>query len=132
MSAKVGDWVWHVHHEILVEPLTEPIENRIAYIKSYKPPEEVPTRLRLMKPVRGDISPPEYWLKAEAKCQEAYAKWEEAYAKWREADAKWQEAHAKCQETYAKWLASPSWKNVEALHAKECPNCPWNGRSIFP
>jgi hypothetical protein len=41
-APKVGDWVWHVHHEILVEPLTEPIENRIAYIKSDKSPEEVP------------------------------------------------------------------------------------------
>ena len=29
-------WYWHVHHDILVEPLTEPIENRIAFIKKNK------------------------------------------------------------------------------------------------
>ena len=192
---KVGDWVWHVHHEILVERLTEPIENRIAYIRWEKPSNEIETRLRLMKPVRGTITPPKYWQEADAKrreadakwqeayakrreayakWQEAYAKWQEAYAKrreadakwqeadakwqeayakrreadakrreayakWQEADAKWQEADAKRREAYAKWQeadakcqASPSWKAVEALHAKECPNCPWDGRTIFP
>jgi hypothetical protein len=41
---------WHVHHDVLVEELTEPIENRIEYIKKHKPKHEIETRLRLLKP----------------------------------------------------------------------------------
>jgi len=36
----------------LVEALTEPIENRISYIKRDKPPEEVETRLKLLHKVK--------------------------------------------------------------------------------
>lgn len=46
-------WAWHVHHEVLAERLTESVENRIAYIKSGKPEEEVETRLKLLKPMVG-------------------------------------------------------------------------------
>lgn len=46
---------WHVHHEKLWEVLTEPIENRIAYIKSDKPNSEQATRLRLLKPIIGPM-----------------------------------------------------------------------------
>ena len=96
-----GDWVWHVHHDILLQRLNEPIENRVDYIKSTKPKSEIPIRLRLLRPAKGLGK------------TEAYAKWEEAYAKWEEADAKWR-------------------PQIEALHKKEDPNCPWNGKTIFP
>src|SRR3990172_2550455 len=43
---------WHVHHDILVERLTEPLENRIAYIKQRKPADEQELRLRFLQPVR--------------------------------------------------------------------------------
>jgi hypothetical protein len=79
------------------------------------------------------------WQEADAKTQEAYAKWreadaktQEADAKWREADAKRREAYAKRQEADAKWRSEPSWQVVLDLHAKECPNCPWDGKTIFP
>ena len=75
---------WHVHHEILWEVLTKPIENRIAYIKSDKPKHEQETRLRLLKPIKGPL--PEKLTKAA----------------------------------------------MEALHKKECPNCIWDGLTIFP
>ena len=47
-KAKYGT---HIHHEIVAENLTEPIENRIAYILSGKPKHEQALRLRLMRPV---------------------------------------------------------------------------------
>jgi hypothetical protein len=100
-APKIGDFVWHVHHDKLVEPLTEPFEVRVAYIKANKPEEEIETRLRLMKPVRGHLP---ILVKARAE--------------WVKADAEWDKARA-----------DPS---VLALHAKECPNCPWNGATIFP
>lgn len=43
---------WHIHHEILVENLTEPLKNRIAYIKKEKPKGEVKLRLKLLKKVK--------------------------------------------------------------------------------
>jgi len=92
---------WHIHHDILAEPLTEPIENRIRFIKNNKPYHEVETRLRLMKPVRGKL--PEL---------------DKAGAEFVKASAEWDKARA-----------DPA---VLSLHAKECPNCPWNGRTILP
>lgn len=49
------DYWWHIHHEKLVEYLTEPIRARINYIQANKPKEEIETRLRLLKPVLGKI-----------------------------------------------------------------------------
>lgn len=40
----------HIHHEAACEVLTEPIENRIAYILREKPEGERALRLRLMRP----------------------------------------------------------------------------------
>ena len=104
-------FAWHVHHETLIEPLTEPIENRIAYIKQAKPASEVELRLRLLKPVQGEL--PAALNKAKAaldKARAAYAKAWAAYVK----------AGAACM------------PEIEALHAIECPDCPWDGTSIFP
>ena len=77
-------YAWHVHHEKLWEVLTEPIKNRIAYIKENKPPAEQATRLRLLKLIKGPL--PDKMTKAA----------------------------------------------MDALHKKECPDCPWNGSTIFP
>jgi hypothetical protein len=83
------EYYWHVHHERLVEALTEPIENRIAYIKSNKPQTEIETRLKLLHKVK-DVK----------KLKRAFST--------NDHDA------------------------IEKLHRKECPNCPWNGKTIFP
>ena len=172
-----GDiYYWHVHHEVLCEALTKPIQNRIDYIRFSKPKDEIETRLRCMTPVLHPEELPVKWREAYAKRSEAYAKRSEAYAKWseayakcdeadakwdeadaqwdeayakrseadakldeayakldeadaklREADAKLREAYAKSREAYAKCLPQ-----IEALHKKEHPNCPWDGKTIFP
>ena len=82
-GAKGLKMYWHIHHEVLVENLTEPLKNRIAYIKESKPKNEVALRLKLLKKVKAKVLPknPEDW---------------------------------------------------EKLHKKECPHCPWDGKSIFP
>ena len=103
---KDPEYYWHVHHNVLCEALTEPIQNRISYIRSSKPKGEVETRLRCMKPVLHPKKLP--------------VKWSEAYAKWEEAGAKLREAGAKCL------------PQIEALHKKEHPDCPWDGKTIFP
>ena len=140
---KIGDLVWHIHHDMLCEPLTEPFETRVAYIKSQKRAIEVPTRLRLMKPVRGKL--PELdkvsaeLLKARAEWEKACAEWEKACAELLKAGAKVLKAGAELNKASAEFnkagaeldkaLRHPS---VLALHAKECPDCPWDGETIFP
>ena len=77
---------WHCHHETLAEALTEPAENRIDYILSYKPANEQALRLRLLRPVKSPSVAP-------------------------------------ARKAYDEAIAS--------AHAKECPDCPWDGRTIF-
>ena len=115
-------WAWHVHHDVLLEPLVEPIETRIAFIKAHKPKKETATRLRLLKPVKGPL--PAKLLKAGKASVKA----------WKAYDKAWK-ASVKAGEAYDKaWEASVKAGeavDVLALHAKECPGCPWNGRTIF-
>lgn len=143
---------WHIHHDRLLEPATEPIENRIAYIKAHKPPEQVETRLRLLKPVRGKL-PAELVKAGEVRAEawevyneagEAYNNaWEvrvdagEAYDKAVAAYDKAGEVYNEAWGTYFKaWgaynKALETYQQIKALHAEECPNCPWDGRTIFP
>ena len=68
---KVGSPWWCVHHEVRLEHLTEPVENRVAYIRSGKAAHEVETRLRAMRPVVGPLPPA---------LQKASADWQKAYA----------------------------------------------------
>ena len=99
-------FAWHVHHDLLVEPLIEPLKNRIAYIKDNKPEDEIATRLRLLKPVVGGLPT------AVAEAGKAY----------REARKAFDEV-VKIHET-----------EILVLHARECPNCPWDNvqQTIFP
>ena len=55
LNSNQTDFWWHVHHEKLVEHLTEPVRARINYIKENKPEKEIETRLKLLKPVLGKI-----------------------------------------------------------------------------
>ena len=111
-------WYWHVHHNIFAEPLTEPIEKRIAFIKANKPKEEVETRLRLLKPIKALLP------------ADVVKTWE-AYDKAREAGDKAWEAYVKTWEAYNKTLNDHK-DEIDALHREECPNCPWDGETIFP
>jgi peptidoglycan hydrolase CwlO-like protein len=123
--------VWHIHHDKLVE-WTDDLDERIEYVKGNKAPAEVETRLRLMKPVQGQL--PEVFVKASAERKRAYAEWDRM-------DAERDQASAERKRAYAEWdRASAEWDRawveclpqIEALHAIECPGCPWDGKTIFP
>ena len=94
---KEPQFYWHIHHDILLEPLTEPIENRIKFIKENKPKDEIKLRLKLLKPVKGKLP---------LERDEVRQKYDEVRQKYK--------------------------SQIEVLHKKECPNCPWTGSSIFP
>lgn len=118
----VGKLAWHVHHDRLFEILTEPIENRITYIKSNKNLREIPTRLRLLKLVSRGRLP--------ISVRQAYVIWERDVARWK--TARWKKASTawtRKSELGERLLNLPA---IEKLHTKECPNCPWNGKTIFP
>ena len=150
-QGKVGDYYFHIHHGVLVERLTEPLENRIAYIKANKPANEIATRLRLIRPAVGveqifkaydEVMVPAWKTYSEAKASAGKTYYEVRASAWKTYDeataSAWKtfnEAVASAEKTYDAAVA-PARKAfneaVEALHAEQCPNCPWNGETIFP
>jgi len=157
---KEPQFYWHIHHDILLEPLTEPIENRIKFIKENKPKDEIKLRLKLLKPVKGKLplerdevrqkydearqkcdevrqkydEVRQKYDEARQKCDEAWQKCDEAWQKYDEARQKYNEARQKCNEAWQKYdeVRQKYKSQIEVLHKKECPNCPWTGSSIFP
>ena len=105
----MADWDWHNHHEVICEPRTGPIEERLDYIRKHKPQSERETRLRLIAPVTVEL--PAALVKAWAASVKVRAASDKAWAD-----------------------AAPE---LERLHALDCPaalagTCPWDGTTIFP
>ena len=46
-----GKWFMFIHHELPLEIATESIEIRAAYVKAWKAPHEVHSRLNAMRPI---------------------------------------------------------------------------------
>ena len=89
---------WHCHHDKLCEWVYD-YQERVDYIKAEKPKNEIKTRLRLFKKIKGKL-PKEL---------------NEAWKKWSEAWDKWNEAGKKCE------------PQLIELHKKECGCKEWNG-----
>jgi len=139
MTAK---FAWHVHHDVLMEPLTELISVRRAFIKAHKRfermvcnSEEQELRLRLLKPVRGKL--PVAIIKtgtAFVKAWHAYNKVKavgRTYVIQPASYGKIGAAYTKVRDAYNKAVLA-HYTEIETLHAEECPDCPWDGRTIFP
>ena len=47
----LGTWFWAIHHQIIAEPLTEPLADRIKYILTQKDQSERAVRLKALRPV---------------------------------------------------------------------------------
>lgn len=140
------EWAWHVHHDIIVEPLTEPIEVRQQYIRDTKPTGEVETRLRLLRRVKGQL--PEVYIQAgevyvhvgkvfdQAKevCDQA----EEACVQEGDTYNQARDVYVQAEEVYdhagevCDQVGAAYEQEINELHRLECPNCPWDGRTIFP
>ncbi len=130
MKQKTG-FAFHVHHDVLLEYCTD-YEERVQYIKGNKPAREQALRLRLFKFIPIDRLPPELDKAWEAydKAREACDKAWEACNKAREACDKAWEAYDKAWEAYDKaWEAYMP--ELIKLHEELCPNCPWDGKTIF-
>lgn len=136
----VGKLAWHVHHsERLLEILTEPLSVRQAYIKARKPDYEVETRLRLLKLVQGPLPPAfdaacKAWNDARKAWNDAWKAWDAAWdAAWNDACKAWNDARDDACKAWKDALISYAGE-IDALHKRECPNCPWDPeqKTIFP
>ena len=144
----MDDWYWHVHHDILVERLIAPVQERIDFIMKNKPKDEIEARLRLLKPVNDQNTltvAGKARDEARAAARKAYdedeaaARAYKAMAPARKArDEAWKayyEAEVMVLEAYdeAETVARKVYDEaVSRLHKKECYDCPWDGQTIFP
>ena len=111
-------YVWHLHHETLLEPVGkgcdyQTMKERRESIVRNKPSHEHETRLRLIRYVKGPLP-----AKILARTK--------AYVDDYEAAPYGSEMPRIVKGFTGKILA---------LHAKECKDCPWEGRilgTIFP
>ena len=124
MAEKQSGFAWHCHHDVLIEWVTD-FQKRVDFIKEQKPIKERTLRLKLFRMI------PEHRLpKGLIKAREVYDKAREAYDKAREACDKAWEAYFKAWEAYDKALET-SKAEISKLHDELCPNCTWNGKTIF-
>ena len=102
MKIKQKGVFWHVHHDVLMEYCYN-YQERVDCIKNNKPREEIKTRLKLFKPVKGKL-PSEYVEACEvySKAGKAFDKADEALDKANEALDKANEAYDKANEALDK------------------------------
>ena len=113
---------WCIHHGREWEKLTEPIENRIDYILSYKAKTEQITRLDNMRPVSEASKTVvlSAWKAHDEAIAPAWKAYNEAIAPaWKAHD----EAIASARKAYNEAIAS--------AHKTDVPNHTWNGTDIF-
>lgn len=133
----MGDtWAWHIHHDVLVEPLRESLEDRRHYIRTTKRESERPRRLVLLRLVKGSLPPA---LVAAGRAY--YQAWQASRSAWRHDRVQYDERDylpTPQQIAYHSALAAldtailATMPALYLLHAAECPKCPWNGKTIFP
>jgi hypothetical protein len=146
---------WFIHHEIILEEANEPIENRIAFIKSDKKQAQHAVRLAALQPVKHpELLPSDWvkadagWVKANADCEQAngdcvkanaarvkaHANWLKALTDWLKAHANCEQALANCEQAHANWLkAHADWvkalvDNLPALVARYLAEYPENAK----
>lgn len=138
-------------------------EERKKFIEEHKSKNEVALRLRIFQPVQGELpeglrETGTTYRNAREKFAEAISKYEKAqcdydkvkawwlFKKAKKADAEKKrddaiyaaaEAQGGLDEGFDKakkeWNDALGKYDTEALHAKECPNCTWDGKTlVFP
>ena len=159
--SEIGKPYWHIHHESLYENLIEPLQNRINYIQSTKPKHEIKIRLRLLKPVQDLTAWAEYDRVVNTAQAEYDRVVNPARAEYNRvvnpARAEYDRVVNTAQAEYNRVVnpaqaednrvvntaqaeydrvvnpAQAEYDRVMVkLHKIECPDCPWNGKTIFP
>ena len=104
----LGTWFWAIHHQIIAEPLTEPLADRIKYILTQKDQSERAVRLKALRPVMnpdglqaGCAKARAAYAKAQAECDKAWAEYDKAGAEYDKAWAGYDKAWAECAKARA-------------------------------
>jgi hypothetical protein len=134
----------HYHHAVLVEYCHD-YNERVDYIKTYKPQHEQETRLRVFKLLSEEAieALPNSLVKAIADRQKANADLQKAAADRLKANADWLKAEADRRIVEATWqmayadldMAETNWpkESRNAWHEKFCGCKEWHGRTlVFP
>jgi hypothetical protein len=102
-----GDFCWHIHHQVLVE------HTGVDYCSVGQSAKKRAEYIRKYKPEHEIETRLRLFrrVRAQKRIRELMSVYDRASTK-RERDA-------------AK-------KAIKELHDKECKNCPWNGKTIFP
>jgi hypothetical protein len=112
---------WHVHHDKLLE-YCYTYDERMAFIKKYKPEYEIDERLRLFKPVKGKL--PDEVSKASAARSKASAAYCKAYDVLDKASAAYRKASAVLDKAYAAFdKASAAFDKASAAYRKAYAAC---------
>ncbi len=125
--------------------LMQPVKGALppAFLQAWAAHEEAMVAYRkAMAALDGAWAAREGAWAAHEKAMVAYRK---AMADWDKAKADWEGAREGAWAAYRKAMAARDkaradweealkhhWPEIVALHAQECPDCPWNGHTIFP
>ena len=113
-------WYWHIHHDTLVEQSSN-IGDRKEYIRGNKPDHEIPIRLKLLTEVRDQHTVDEAMM--EFMIAENVA--------WDNYHYRSKIDHPQYDKIYMSTYEERD-RKLEKLHKIEHPECPWDGRTIFP
>ncbi len=124
MDKQKAGYHWHVHHDCLLEYCRD-YDERIEHILECKPEHEHELRLRLFRLVKGELP---IWMvvavcaydEVRHACGEVGGDCNEVGGAYDEAWCAYDKAMRICND------------EILTLHAKECPDCPWDGETIFP
>jgi hypothetical protein len=128
--------IWHPDSTTLIMFSYASVEKRAGYVRANRPQHEISTRLRLMKAVRGPL--PTAVEEALDEVERAERALEEATHEYIKRTASARDAKERLAKPASAARAAgdaaveENWSAIEALHQVECPDCPWDGRTIFP
>lgn len=141
----------HCHHDTLVEVVAGYTE-RSAYIEDQKPPAERPLRKRLFAMIPDELLPgalqplvaaarasrvnlqpldTDYQAKRKAMDADYQATWKALYDDY-QANLQAMDDDYKANLQAMDAAMERHMPELIALHDRLCPNCPWDGRTIFP
>ncbi len=126
----MSKFYWHIHPNVLIWLLPYSAESVKAGIRNHEPEPEARLWIGLIKPVRGPL-PPEVLEAARIvdETREALLKAMGPNNVAARAEPELR-ASVKAWNAHMRSLAHHE-AEIEALHKVECPNCPWDGKTIF-
>ena len=123
----ISGFAFHCHHDTLLEWVTN-YDERVKYIKASKPKNEMKLRLKLFKMIPVDRLPTEL-VKAWGDYYKAEGDYRKIWGIFYKDKAK--KVRNKAWEVYVK-TRKACYPELQKLHRELCPNCPWDGQTIFP